>query len=163
MSGIYIASKTTHGARWRDLRASGYPIISTWIDEAEVGATSNWPDLWHRCIKEASTAAATIVYREPGEVLKGAFVEMGAALSTGRVVFAVGCDEFSVRHHMRVVPCATLDEALELAREAHNAPLLKCALCGEVHDNDLMSDICQRCEEIAPWRADTALLGKEKG
>lgn len=117
VAGIYIASKTTHGARWRDLRASGVPIISTWIDEAEAGATSNWPDLWHRCVREASRAAATIVYREPGEVLKGAFVEMGAALSSGRTVFAVGCEEFSVRHHMRVVPCSSLEEALELAHE----------------------------------------------
>ena len=116
--GIYIASKTTHGARWRALRASGVPIISTWIDEAEAGATSNWPDLWHRCVREARQAAATIVYREQGEVLKGAFVEMGAALAAGRPVFAVGCDEFSVRHHMRVVPCASFEEALHLAREA---------------------------------------------
>lgn len=116
-AGIYIASKTTHGARWRDLRASGAPIVSTWIDEAEQGATSNWHDLWHRCVREASEAAATIVYREDGEVLKGAWVEVGAALSAGKVVFAVGCDEFSIRHHMRVVSCASLDEALELAAE----------------------------------------------
>jgi hypothetical protein len=46
--GIYIASKTVHAARWRDLRAQGLPIISTWIDEAEIGATGDWPDLWHR-------------------------------------------------------------------------------------------------------------------
>lgn len=117
VAGIYIASKTTHGARWRDLRASGVPIISTWIDESGVGETNDWPGLWHRCVREASQAAATIVYREPNEVLKGAFVEMGAALAAGRLVFAIGCEEFSVRHHMRVVPCSSLAEAVDLARQ----------------------------------------------
>lgn len=28
---------------------------------------------------------------------------------------------------------------------------LKCALCGEDHDNDLGSDICTTCEARAEW------------
>ncbi len=32
----------------------------------------------------------------------------------------------------------------------------RCAICGGEHDNDLGTDICQRCEETAPWR-DAAL------
>lgn len=110
--GIYIASKTAHGRDWRELRATGVPIISTWIDEAEAGATSDWPDLWSRCVEEASTCAALVVYREPGEVLKGAWVEVGAALAAGRPVFAVGIDEFSVRHHPGITRCDLLADAV---------------------------------------------------
>lgn len=112
MAGIYIASKTKHGPRWRAMRDAGVPILSTWIDEAEEGATSDWQDLWRRCVSESSAADALIVYREPGEVLKGAFVEMGAALACGIHVYAVGLDEFSVRHHPLVRSVASLDEAL---------------------------------------------------
>jgi hypothetical protein len=31
LSGIYIASKAHHFRRWQELRASGVPIISTWM------------------------------------------------------------------------------------------------------------------------------------
>lgn len=122
--GIYIASKTKHGPRWRALRAAGEPIISTWIDEAEVGATSDWPDLWIRCVGEASCAAVTIVYAEAGEVLKGAWVEVGAALACGRRVIAVCVDEFSVFHHPSIERSSTIEEALRLA----GAPTAHCRL-----------------------------------
>jgi hypothetical protein len=88
---IYIASKTKHAARWRDLRDNhGIRIISTWIDEAGPGESPNRPDLARRCIAEASRADKFVLYCEPGEVLKGALVEMGAALATGKYVFTVG-------------------------------------------------------------------------
>ena len=122
--GIYIASKTTHGARWREMRASGLPVISTWIDEAEQGATSNWPDLWSRCISEASSCGALVVYREGDEVLKGAWAEVGAAISAGVTVYAVGCDDFSIKHHPLFIRMPTLESALENAlchiEEAHH-------------------------------------------
>lgn len=112
---IYIASKTTHGPRWRELRSAGAPFNSTWIDEAEAGATSDWQDLWMRCISEASAADVLIVYREPGETLKGAWVEVGAALASDKLVFAVGCEDFSIRHHPYFVECPTLEDALRAA------------------------------------------------
>jgi hypothetical protein len=115
MGSIYMASKTAHAPRWRGLRADGFPIISTWIDEAGKGETSCFKDLWQRCVSEAATADCTIVYREPGEVLKGAFVEAGAALSAFRVVYAIGCDEFSFVNHPGVTRCETLAEALAFA------------------------------------------------
>ena len=124
LAGVYIASKTKHGPRWRDMRAAGAPIVSTWIDEAEAGATSDWPDLWRRCVSEASAAATTIVYAEAGEILKGGWIEVGAALAHGRRVIAVVADNFSVFHHPDIERVATVDEAFKLAasRALQTAP-----------------------------------------
>lgn len=101
MSGIYIASKTRHADKWRTV-ATKYPINSTWIYEAEPGQTKDFDDLWRRCIHEASTADALIIYREGEEVLKGAWVELGAALACGVPVFAVGIDDFTVGQDSRI-------------------------------------------------------------
>jgi len=112
--GIYIASKAKHGPRWLAMRAAGVPFISTWIDECGVGATSDWADLWFRCIHEASMAHAVILYVEEGETLKGALVEAGAALAHGvhvHVVSAAPLDHTFVRHP-HVHEHSTLEEAL---------------------------------------------------
>ena len=87
--GIYIASKTRHADKWRALRASGTTILSTWIDEAGTGETQDFADLWIRCVREAATCDALVFYAECGDVLKGAFVEVGAALAAGRPVYIV--------------------------------------------------------------------------
>ncbi|CAH1690928.1 conserved hypothetical protein [Hyphomicrobiales bacterium] len=113
--GIYIASKAIHGPRWRELRASGVPIISTWIDEAEVGLTNDWSDLWVRSAKEAAAARALILFRLPEEQHAGALIEAGCAIRQGRPVFAVGWDHASFRHHPLVRAVDTLEEALDLA------------------------------------------------
>ncbi|SFJ68333.1 hypothetical protein [Methylobacterium brachiatum] len=115
MRGIYMASKTAHAPRWRQMRADGLPIISTWIDEAGAGESQCLKDLWRRCVDEAAGADCVIVYREPGEVLKGAFVEVGAALAVGTPVYAVGCDEFSFVNHADVTRCVSLEHALNSA------------------------------------------------
>lgn len=116
LESIYIASKTVHGPRWQRLRSEGVPFISSWIDEYYPGATEDWADLWTRCVTEAASATALILYREPGEVLKGAWLEAGAALSHGVPVFAVGCEEFNARHHPNIHLCADFDTALCLAK-----------------------------------------------
>jgi hypothetical protein len=90
---IYIASKTRHAERWKIIRGSGVPINSTWIDEAGTGESQDLSDLGSRCIKEAAEADVLILYGEPGEKLKGALIEMGAALAHGRTVFVVGNNE----------------------------------------------------------------------
>ena len=90
MSGIYVASKTKHAPTWRQLRDFGFPICSTWIDEAAQGQTKSWPDLWSRCVREAACSDALVLYHETGEVLKGALVEVGVALGEGIPVFWVG-------------------------------------------------------------------------
>ncbi len=116
--GIYIASKTRHAARWRFLRDQvGEPIISTWIDEAGAGESADLADLWRRCILEASTAEVLILYRESDDVLKGGWVELGAALASGVTVFAVGIEEFTIAHDKRIRHFPSMKEAIAAARE----------------------------------------------
>jgi hypothetical protein len=92
---LYVASKTIHAARWRDLRTKGIPVIATWIDEAGPGESSDLRDLALRCIAEAAQASATLFYCEPGETAKGSLVEVGAALAANRYVVSVGtCKNF---------------------------------------------------------------------
>lgn len=100
--GIYIASKVAHAARWRKLRLIGYPIISSWIDEAGAGESKDLSDLWQRCIREASSAEVLVLNRDPNEILKGGWIELGAALATGVPVMAVGIEEFTVAHDKRI-------------------------------------------------------------
>lgn len=102
-NGIYIASKVKHADRWRFLRDKlGYPIISTWIDEAGEGQSKDLGDLWQRCITEASSAKVLVVNRELGETLKGAWIEMGAALAVGVPILAIGIEEFTVAKDSRI-------------------------------------------------------------
>lgn len=78
---------------WRSLRINTpqpHSIISTWIDEALPGQTKDDGELAARCIMEASGADRVIVYGEPGEVLKGALIEVGAALASDVEVVSVG-------------------------------------------------------------------------
>lgn len=117
MAGIYIASKTKHADRWRFLRDQiGEPIISTWIDEAGPGESRDLSDLWRRCINEASTADVLIIYREAGEELKGAWVELGAALASAVKVFAVGIEEFTVARDSRIRHFPSMKQAIAATR-----------------------------------------------
>lgn len=87
---IYVASRTIHAEKWLQLREEGWPIISTWIDEAGYGQSSSYLDLAIRCVSEASLATHFLLYCEPGEFLKGALIEVGAALAHMHPVFVVG-------------------------------------------------------------------------
>lgn len=112
---IYVASKVKHADKWRELRQRGADIVSTWIDEAGEGESSDYADLALRCIHEATSAGCLILYCEAGEVLKGALIEVGVALATGRRVFCVGdCDSISrvFRRHPLWKDCGSLAEAL---------------------------------------------------
>lgn len=87
---IYGASKTRHAQMWIDLKSEGYDIISTWIYEAGKGESSDLRDLICRCIREASTCDWLILYVEPGDMLKCALVEVGAALAHDKQVIILG-------------------------------------------------------------------------
>jgi hypothetical protein len=112
---IYTASKVKHAPMWRDLRSRGAEIVSTWIDEAGEGETADYADLSLRCLAEVVRADCVILYCEPGDVLKGALIEVGAALAVSRPVFCVGeCESLSrvFSRHPLWRSCATVCEAL---------------------------------------------------
>jgi hypothetical protein len=113
--GIYIASKTKHADKWKRLRDQGVPIISTWIDEAGAGETSDFHDLWKRCLTESATCGALVSYREPGEVLKGGWVEIGAALANGVPVYAVGLEEFTIAGYRGITHFSSIEVAIAAA------------------------------------------------
>jgi hypothetical protein len=115
--GIYIASKTKHADRWRFLRDKvGEPIISTWIDEAGEGESTDLNDLWRRCLSEAANCALLLLYREPDDVLKGGWIELGAALANGVPVFAVGIEEYTVAKHKGIRHFPDMKSAIAEAR-----------------------------------------------
>jgi hypothetical protein len=113
--GIYIASKTKYAPRWREYRAHGEPIISTWIDEAGEGESADLHDLWDRCLSEAASCQVLIVYRESSDVLKGAWVEIGAALQARNPVYAVGLEGFTIAKYRGITHFDTIESAFKAA------------------------------------------------
>ena len=118
--GIYIASKTIHADRWRKLRLMGYPINSTWIDEAGAGESKDLADLWRRCVAEASSAEVLVLYRQPSETLKGGWVELGAALASGVPVFAVGIEEYTIANDKRIRHFKSMADAMSVLKPMIN-------------------------------------------
>lgn len=93
---VYVASRASvpeRPAMWRNLRDSGYIIVSSWIDEAGAGETVSFADLWSRVVREITSATRLVLYAEAGDFpLKGALVEVGVALGTGVPVYVVAPD-----------------------------------------------------------------------
>lgn len=88
---VYTASRTRHAAKWRAMREAGVTVVSTWIDEAGPGESTSVSDLWTRCVREARDADVLLLYVEDGDLpIKGALVEVGAALAAGKPVCVVG-------------------------------------------------------------------------
>jgi hypothetical protein len=118
---IYIASKTRHANKWIALREKGINIISTWIYEAGEGQTKDMNDLCFRCINESLTCDAMIVYIEDGDVLKGAFIEMGVALSVKlKPIYLVGevlkrNSVFTYSH--QVLSAKSIEHALQMIKK----------------------------------------------
>lgn len=94
---FYVASKIKYAELWRTQRDRlGHNIISTWIDEAEEGQTNDYSELACRCITEIKKCDILLLYCKPGEVLKGALIEAGAALALGKEIRCVGsCESLS--------------------------------------------------------------------
>lgn len=113
---VYVASKTRHAPMWLALRARGIRIISTWIDEAGSGQSACLRDLARRCVAEPAAADATLLYAEPGDILKGALVEVGVALGAGRPVVSVGLpsDWSALASHPLWTRATSLEDALSL-------------------------------------------------
>lgn len=119
---IYVASRSELGPMWRQLQNDGHPINSTWIHESGPGETSDISDLWMRCIREASEADVLIAYHRPGDVWKGALVEIGAALAHGRPIYVVGDPPGSWVNHPNVTRAPDVASALEAIEEVAQQP-----------------------------------------
>lgn len=91
--GIYVASRASLAGRlamWRGLRAAGWPICCSWIDEDGPAETADFAALWPRIVAEMATAAALVVYAEPDDLpVRGVLVEVGLALANGIPVMLV--------------------------------------------------------------------------
>lgn len=118
---IYTASKTKHAHLWTELRAQGYNVISTWIDEAGAGQTKDMSDLCRRCIEECMSCDAMLVYSEEGDYLKGAFIEMGVALAANKPIVLVGPvlpSGSAFTHASKIYKAETIQQALSILSEA---------------------------------------------
>ena len=97
-------------------KAAGVPIFASWIDAEfnQTGAEPTkdaWALHWQICIDEAAAADVTLLYAAEDERHMGALIEFGAALASGKMVYAAAPD-FSVLHHARVRRFTTLDQAI---------------------------------------------------
>jgi hypothetical protein len=87
---IYAASRASlpeRPAMWKLLRDEGFNIVSSWIDEAEPGATADLSELWVRIAAEIASADGLVLYVEEQDFpLKGALIEVGIALALNRPI-----------------------------------------------------------------------------
>ena len=117
MKKIYVASKIKHASMWKQYRDNcKYNIISTWIDEAKEGETKDYIDLARRCIKESAICDFLVLYIESNDILKGALIEVGAALGAGKEVRFVEANHTTLKtifkHHSLWKEFNSIDEAL---------------------------------------------------
>ena len=71
-----------------------------------------------RCITEATAASALVLYCRPGETLKGALIEVGAALAACVPIYCVGeCEGISsvFRKHPLWNDCPDIEAAFDAA------------------------------------------------
>lgn len=110
---LYVASVTRHAQMWRDLRAALQPSINvraSWLDEP---SAPDYPALWDKAIREASSCNFLIAYHEPDDQWKGVFIEIGAALaSSDTQVMIVGDPPGSWIEHDEVLRYPTIGDAI---------------------------------------------------
>lgn len=124
---FYVISRASIPSRvemWKSLRDTrGVSIISTWIDEAEPGATADLSELWMRIAEEISNADRILFYVEPDDFpLKGALIEAGIAIALNKPIFLVSpnCNFAAPSYrpigswikHPLVMLCDSIEDAL---------------------------------------------------
>jgi hypothetical protein len=114
---VYVASKAKHAAWWQALRSAGLDIVATWIDwphnhDRTEPSAADWSDHWQKCIQQASSCDVFLLHAMEDEVQRGALVELGAALATGRKVFIVSPYDWSWNNHPNVAVFKTLSDAV---------------------------------------------------
>lgn len=116
MTTVYVASKAWYGLNWQDHRSAwealGVTVNSSWIDEYEPGVTDDFAALWEKCVEEASSADLLIAVHHEDEVWKGAFLEIGCALSHGKPVYIVGSPPGTWVNHPLITLAESPDDAI---------------------------------------------------
>lgn len=128
LNAVYVASRASlpeRPAMWRGLRAAGWDITSSWIDEAGEGQTACFTGLWKRIEEEIRRSRGLILYAEEQDMpLKGALIECGIALGMGKPVAVVLPGVRLEPRSMRPVgswlahPLVSIHETLEAAHAA---------------------------------------------
>lgn len=101
---VYVASKSELGPMWQMFRDAwlkeqpNVEVVSSWIDMSGEGEGLDWPAF----IDEASSCDLLIALHREGDIWKGAFVEIGAALGSGAQVIVLGDPPGSWKEHPRV-------------------------------------------------------------
>lgn len=131
---LYVASRASLPARpamWLALRAAGWPIVSSWIDESGAGETDDFGELWARIEAEIRSASGLILYAETEDLpLKGALIECGMALGMGKRVAAVLPGVVLEPRSMRPVGSWLRHPLVSLHGDVHKA---RAALAGDGH------------------------------
>lgn len=93
MLRFYPASRASIPERpemWRKMREQGWPLVATWIDVAGPGMINDWGSFWRTCVREARDADAVLLYVHYTDLpMKGALVEVGAALGNFKEVYVI--------------------------------------------------------------------------
>ena len=90
---VYISSRYYHAPVWQQWRDAGVPLRSSWIDSLGDESPAGLRQQWEQNVEDIRQATGIVLYCQPGEVLKGALVEVGIALSFSKTIACVGlCD-----------------------------------------------------------------------
>ena len=107
---VYVASKSELGPMlqmFRDDWAKTLPqveVVASWIDMSGPDEGLDWPTF----IREAGTCDVLLAVHRPGDVWKGAFVEIGAALASNATVIVMGDPPGSWKQHPNVTQVVDL-------------------------------------------------------
>lgn len=119
---VYVASKTYLAEFWLELRATWTEVFicSSWIDmiiAAKPETKRNAESFWIGDIEQVLASDALLVFANEDDILQGALIEVGAALSHNIPVLAVGDVRGTWQFHPGVRRCASLEEAYEILRK----------------------------------------------
>ena len=91
---FYTAGKIWHAPRFRQLRDElGFPVNARWIDlESDNPIVMFRKDLlWQMCLEDVTQSDFLLLYcGDESEEQRGALVEIGMALATGKPIYAIG-------------------------------------------------------------------------
>lgn len=118
---IYTASKMRDGDYWESMREhvrpAGIVFHARWLEhhkKATPDTPENAKHFWVEDIEDVLVSHAVFVMGHPGTHLRGALVEVGAALAHAIPVLTIGKfpDYGTWQYHPKVVRCDDLDHAI---------------------------------------------------